>query len=234
MQPGPRQSDRTVVREPTWAWVLVWAGFPLLGAAAGWLLVAVADRVSDLRWAPLMGLFRLLDRFAGTPVTIGAIALGAVAGLLLALAGHREKLTVSVDPTGVELVRDGTRRQVERAGVAAVFLDGAQLVGQDAAGRELFREKSDLAGADLAAAFTGHGYPWRDGDPHADDFRLWVEDLPDLPPGADPLLRARARALGRGGREDDAAELRRELGRIGVVVRDERRKQYIRVLPATD
>ena len=50
---------------------------------------------------------------------------------------------------------------------------------------------------------------------------------PDLPPGADPLLRARAKVLGK---RDEAAELRAELARIGLVVRDERKRQYVRTL----
>lgn len=229
MPPGQPASAGTVVREPTWVWVLIWVGFPLLGAAAGWLLVAVAGWVSDLRWAPMRGPFKALDRFESTPVTIGAVVVGTVVGLLLALSAYGEKLTVNVDPTGFELLRDGKTRRVQRADVAAVFLDGKQLVAQDARGRELMRERSDLATTQLAAAFGAHGHPWRDGDPHADDFRLWVEGLPELPPGADPLLRARTRAMAGSG-NDEATELRSELARIGVVVRDERKRQYVRLL----
>ncbi len=81
----------------------------------------------------------------------------------------------------------------------------------------------------LQAAFVTHGYTWLAGDPHADEYRLWVEDTPDLPPGADALLGARARALGKGGDgKDDAAELRAELAKIGVVVREEKKRQYWR------
>jgi len=56
-----------------------------------------------------------------------------------------------------------------------------------------------------------------------------VEDLPGLPEGAGALLRARAQALEK--RKDrEVAELRRELGRLGVVVRDEKRRQYWRTI----
>lgn len=215
----------TVVREPTWVWVLVWSVFPLLGAAAGWLVVSVSGWAADLRWLPFRGVFRLLDRYAGAPVTVGAVAAGAVVGLGFAYAGHRDKLTVTVDGGGVDLRRDGRDRRVDRAAVAAAFADGKHLVLQDAGDGELAREKSDLPPAALAAAFRAHGYPWRDADPHAADFRLWVEGLPDLPPGADPLLRARARVLGK---REEAAELRSELARIGVLVRDEKKRQYVR------
>lgn len=228
MQPGPQPPAGAVVREPTWVWVLVWTGFPLVGGVVGWLLVRVADRAADARWVPFKGLFRLIDRHSGAPLTIGAIAVGAILGLLLALTAQGEKLTVTVDREGVDLIRDGRTRRVARADADAVLLDGKQLVVLDATGRELARDKSDLDRRRLADAFTANGWPWRDSDPYAGDFRRWVEGLPDLPPGADPLLRARSRVLGRNA--DDAAELRSELARIGIVVRDERRHQYIRTL----
>jgi hypothetical protein len=72
--------------------------------------------------------------------------------------------------------------------------------------------------------------PAWDADPHAADFRLRVEGLPDLPPGADPLLRGRAEVLGE---PDEAAELRSELARIGLVVRDDEMRQYVRTRRGT-
>ena len=224
MQPG----TVTEVREPGWVWTLVWTAFPALGAAAGWLVVRLSDWAADQRWVPLRGLFRLVDRHASPAVTVATIAAGAVVGLVLAYLGHLEKVAVTVTDDAVEVRRADRGRRVERASVGAAFVDGKHLVVQDAAGAELVREKTDLPAAGLAAAFTAHGYPWREADPHAGDFRLWVEGLPDLPPGADPLLRARAKVLGK---RDEADELRGELARIGVVVRDERKRQYVRVRP---
>ena len=219
------EPTRTVVREPRWVWALVWGAFPLLGAAAGWVLASVSGWAVEERWLPFRGIFRLLDRWASTPVTVATVVAGAAVGLAFAYAGHREKVTVTVDRGGVELHRDGRTERVDRAAVAAVFGDGKHLVLQDAGGDELARETSDLAPAALAAAFREHGYPWRDADPYAADFRLWVEGLPDLPPGADPLLRARAEVLDK---RDEAAELRAELARLGLVVRDHKKRQYVR------
>lgn len=224
MQPG----TATDVREPGWVWGLVWTAFPALGAGAGWLLVRISGWVADERWVPFRGVFRLLDRYASPPVTVATVAAGAVAGLVLAYLGHQDKVAVTVADDGVEVRRGDRTQRVERGRVAAAFTDGKQLVLQDAAGAELVREKTDLPAAELAAAFGGRGYPWREADPYAGDFRLWVEGLPDLPPGADPLLRARAKVLGK---RDEAAELRGELARIGLVVRDERKRQYVRVRP---
>jgi cysteinyl-tRNA synthetase len=49
-----------------------------------------------------------------------------------------------------------------------------------------------------------------------------VPGVDGLPPGADALLTAREK------NSDDADELRAELARLGVVVRDEKGKQYWR------
>jgi hypothetical protein len=55
--------------------------------------------------------------------------------------------------------------------------------------------------------------------------------MPGLPEGANALLNARTRALAKK-QKDDEAELRREVGTLGVVVRDEGTRQYWRRAPS--
>ncbi|WNM40845.1 hypothetical protein RMN56_05720 [Micromonospora halotolerans] len=210
--------------------VLMWAGFPLLGAGLGAALTAASGWVADLPWFPFQGWFALLHRWPAErsyPVGAGVLAL---AGLVLALLGTRERLTVTVGRASVRLHRDGHGRDVARAGVTGVFHDGKALVLLDADGGELAREPSDLSAERLRAAFTGQGWPWVEQDPYGTAYRRWVEGLPGLPPGADALLRARQRAID-AGRAGEAGELRDELARLGVVVRDERKRQYWRLVP---
>lgn len=212
----------------------MWTGFPLLGAGAGWLLKSLASWVASLPWAPLQGPFELADRliasFGEPQSTIGALAIGAVAGLVLAFNAEQESLTVVVSHDLVTMKRGESARRIERTSVSAVFLDGKQLVVLGHETEELAREASDLEAERLQAAFLAHGFPWlAGGDPYKDEYRLWVEDTPDLPAGADPLLKARARALGKGDKgKEDAAELRAELARVGIVVREEKKRQYWR------
>ncbi|MGB2567614.1 YqeB family protein [Micromonospora citrea] len=207
--------------------VVMWGGFPLLGAGLGAALTAGSGWLADLAWVPFQGWFALLSGLPEAQAYAGGTGVPALAGLLVAYVGTRERLTVTVGRTGVRLHRDGHGRDVDRAGVDAVFLDGKALVLLDADGAELAREKSDLTRDRLRAAFTGHGWPWVEQDPHREAYRRWVAGLPGLPPGGDALLRARQRALDadRGG---EARELRAELARLGVVVRDEGRRQYWR------
>ncbi|WP_238450303.1 hypothetical protein [Micromonospora sp. 4G55] len=174
--------------------VLMWAGFPLLGAGLGAALTVVSGWLADLPWVPFQGWFELLAGLPERPALAGGTALPALAGLLVAYVGTRERLTVTVDRTAVRLHRDGHARDVARASVGTVFVDGRALVLLDSDGAELAREKSDLSGDRLRAAFTAQGWPWQEADPHRDAYRRWVEGLPGLPAGADALLRARQRA----------------------------------------
>lgn len=70
---------------------------------------------------------------------------------------------------------------------------------------------------------------WADADPHLAEFRRWVPGTPGLPEGANALFKAREKALKKQGDAEDARELRKELARLGVVVRDEDRRQCWRL-----
>lgn len=219
----------TVVTDPPPIRVLLWTALPALGLAAGWLLPRV------LAWAtsrpglpPLPGPLRLLAELPEPYVTVGTMLAGAAAGLALAHRAAAESLVLTVTDRHVLLRRENTVQEARRADVAAVFLDRDRLVLLDHDGRELAAAPCEAYHTRVARAFTDHGYPWRpDGDPYDSRYRRWVPDAAGLPTGADALFKARARALARGDHAD-AADLRAELARLGVVVRDRDRRQYWR------
>jgi hypothetical protein len=208
---------------------LVWTGFPLLGAGAGWLLRWLAGWATSLPWVPFQGPLELVASVPDPQATIGSLALGVVGGLVVAALAEQDYVRVAVDDEQVTIARGRSSRRVPRASIAAVFLDSKQLVLLGQATDELAREGGDLPDAErLQAAFAARGYPWvPGGDPHREEYRRWVEDLAELPAGVDALFRARARALDRNDKED-AAQLRAELGRLGIVVRDEGKRQFWR------
>ncbi|MFI6233459.1 hypothetical protein ACIBD9_07865 [Micromonospora sp. NPDC050784] len=219
---------RTVVTGGPLELAVLWVGFPLLGAGAGWLLAAATGWLARLPWVPFGDLIEWLDRLPEPQATAGTIAVGVVAALVIAGIGTAERLIVTVDAAQVQLRRSDENRTVARADTRVVFVADKHLVLLDADDAELVRESTDLPATKLAAAFREHGWGWADDDPHRSAYRLWVPDLPGLPAGADALLRARERAIQRD-RRDDARELRRELGQIGVVLRDEGKRQYWRL-----
>jgi hypothetical protein len=199
----------------------------LIGAALGGGLWALVDWLLGLPWIPFRGPLALVNSIpdqVALPVLIG---LGVVAGVLFGLYALHDELFLTVDDYEVRFRRGGADRRLPRTAVHAVFLEGKDVVLLGDDGNELARERTDRPAAKVAAAFTGHGYSWRDGDPRAGDFRLWTATAQGLPPGAGALLSVRARAL-KDHRTADAADLRAELADLGVVVRDEGGKQYWR------
>lgn len=222
------EPDETVVADPGWVWVLLWLTVPLIGGGLGWLLKLAVGWITSLPVAPLPGWVRLLGDLPEPWATSGAVGLGVLAGLAFCLHAQGESLAVRIGTRRVVLARGEVTTELTRDQVGAVFLDGKQLVLLGRAGDELAREASDLDGRALEAAFLGRGYPWcGDGDPHRDTYRRWVPGLPELPAGTDVLFQARERALAKGD-DADAADLRAELSRLGIVVRDEKPRQYWR------
>ncbi|MGD9484791.1 hypothetical protein WDH52_16275 [Streptomyces sp. TRM70308] len=218
--------DTTVVAQPPW----LTPAFTAVGAAGGWLVRLLAQWLVGLPWAPLQGPAELLTSVPEPWLTVGTVVAGALLGLGLGFVAHHESLRVAVSGDGVRLTLKGESEDFPREAVGGVFRDGERLVLLDRDGGELAREECDLAADRLATAFTAHGYPWTEGDPHAAEFRRWVPESPGLPEGADALLKARERAL-KAKDGADTRELRRELARLGVVVREERHRQYWRTAP---
>jgi hypothetical protein len=216
--------DDTIVATPAWARAAVWTGLPAAGAGVGWLVHQLPGWLLRIPLMPMRGPLRLVDRLGEPEATIGALVLGAVAGLVLAGLVDRESLTVRLSRTEVTLTRPGTTRTVPRGAVAVAYRDGDQLVLLGRSGQELAREPSHLSAGRLAPAF---GAAWSAGDPYAGSYRRWVPDLPDVPAEAAALFAARQRALDRGD-GDDARDLRDELGRLGFVLRDEKKRQHFR------
>jgi hypothetical protein len=220
----------TVVSDPAWAVGLMWLGLPLAGAGVGWLLQAVAGWLAELEWIPFQGPIELLASVADNEplATIVSLAAGAVVGLGLAFMGALETLSVRITDGEVTLTRGDITHKVSRNAVRAVFVDGKQLVLLGREAEELAREGFDLGADRLRDGFLAHGYPWAAaGDPYREEFRRWVPEDPELPGSAGALLKARAKALEKGDKTD-IAELRTELAKLGVVVREEAKRQYWR------
>ncbi|ASU78893.1 hypothetical protein CDG81_12070 [Actinopolyspora erythraea] len=230
-EPSRNQSaEPTVVAEPPWTYPAAGVAFTVLGAGLGWGVRLLADWLVGLPWAPMRGPAELVDSLPEPWVTIGLVVLGALAGITLAVHAYHDSLTVTVAADRVALNRRGTSREWPAERVDVACRDGKQFVLLDDDAVELAREKYDFRTEDLAAAFRAHGYRWADEDPYREEFRRWVPDTPGLPEGADALLKARAKALRHNHDSgDEARELRDELARLGVVVRDTDRKQYWRL-----
>jgi hypothetical protein len=151
----------TVVAPASGERALVWVGFPLIGAGAGWLLKSLAGWATSLPWVPFQGRWSWSHRFPTPRPSSGALPWVSSGGLVVALLAEQDYVRVTVDDEEVTLARGGSSRHVRRASIGAVFLDGKQLVVLGHATEELAREGGDLADAErLQAAFAARGYPW--------------------------------------------------------------------------
>lgn len=223
------RDDRIVVADPAWVGPAFLTVLPLVGAALGWGLTLIAEWLTGLDWIPFRG---PLEAFTGLPEPgqrIAGVALGLAAGLLLALWAVHDLLTVTVGRDRLGLKRGDYDRTLQRADTAGVFVDDKQLVVLGHRRQELARVPFDLDRDRLAAALRRHGYAWLpDGDPYAAEFRRWVPGADGLPAGADAVLKARRHAVEKSD-EKDLRELRDDLADLGVVVRDQDKKQYWRL-----
>ncbi|MCX4733719.1 hypothetical protein [Streptomyces sp. NBC_01363] len=213
--------------------ILVAAGFPLQGALAGWLLKLLANRAASWPWIPWQGPVDLINSAPEPTVTIASLLIGALAGGVLVLLAEHGYVTVTIEHDQVTTARGDSSQSVPRSAVDAVFAEGKRLVVLGRRGEELAVESKN-EGADLpsieqlAEGFQAHGYPWLPaGDPYRDAYKRWVEDMPGLPAGGNALLKARAEALEKED-EKNIAGLRKELTKLGVVVRDTDKRQWWR------
>ncbi len=224
---------KTVIGHSLTDKVLLYGALPLAGVVLGFFLPRIADWLAGLRWVPRQRMFEVLATWDALWVGLGGMAVGLLGGLLLGAIALADTLKVTITDESVEFLKNEKTVTVPRHKVATAFLDGKEIVLLDSTTRELAREKHDQLKSEahkIPQAFRQHGYPWTDnGDPHADRFRRWVEDEPELPPGANAVLKARAKGFDDGDKgKADLRELRDEVAKLGYTVKDKDKKQYWR------
>ncbi|WP_246039760.1 YqeB family protein [Glycomyces buryatensis] len=222
------EPDQTTVTDPKWVAKLLLVGVPVVGALVGWGLVFAVAWIVGLPWFPFQGPMELFNRLPDAVRPLVGIGLGAAVGLALAFFALNELITVIVDSKRIETKRGEDVQTAEAVAVESVFVANKRMVALGHQGEELIRVEFDLERDELAKALRRHGYTWLEGgDPFESEYRLWVPDAEGLPAGANPVFKARQIAI-ENSKNDDAAELREELAKLGVVVRDKDKKQYWR------
>lgn len=225
--------ERTVIGHSTGDKVVLFGGLPLVGLVLGFFLPRIADWATGREWVPFQGPLKLVAAWDGWWVVAICVAIGVIAGVLLAGMALDDTLKVTITNQSVEFLKNQKTVTVPREKVAVAFLDGKEIVLQDPSSRELAREKHDQLKSEakqIPGAFRTHGYPWSDaGDPHESEFRRWVEDEPDLPPAVNAVLKVRSKAFDQGDKgKADLRELRAEITNLGYTVKDKDKKQYWR------
>lgn len=213
--------DENSVKTPTWERILAWTVPTAVGGGIGHLLHLLPTWGLRLPFAP----FSLAERLPAPWSGVVVVAIGAVFGLVVGYLINKEALTVRLSATDVVLARPGVVRTISREDVHIAYPDGDKLVLLGPVGEELAREPAIvLRKPQLAELF---GEVWRESDPYAHSYLRWSHDKTDVPVESAMLFAARQRALDKKD-GDEARALRAELGRMGFVVRDEKRQQHFR------
>ncbi|WP_062106045.1 YqeB family protein [Bacillus niameyensis] len=225
----PFQHDqKTVVGYSNSTGILLYGGFGIVGLILGYFLPRIATWAISLPWFPFEGLIKLINTFNGFWLQVTLPVLGLIAGLILAAMTISELLIVTITNEEVSLKRGEDIQTIALKDIAMVFLDGKELVILGKSGYELARELTDESAKKIVNVFKDYDYPWSsDGDPFKDDYRRWVLDTPDISPAANALLKAREIALQKK-EKNDIKDLRKELAKVGYIVRDEETRQYFR------
>ena len=207
--------------------VLVLIGFPLIGALVGWVIQPIARWASDVDPIPFGRVTEAIASWHSVWATIVPIAVGVAAGLAFALYVLHDAASVVIGARTLKLTRGDKSATFDRDEIDAIFVDAKQLVLLDQRTAELARESFDSHADRLAAELRQRRYPWFDGDPYAASYRRWLDGAPELSYSEHFVLRTREKAL-ENDDKDDLADLRRELTRLGLVIRDEGHRQYWR------
>ncbi len=200
---------------------------PILGALLGWFLPTIAEWATKLPFIPFDQLIEWIAALDSYWVSLIAMLVGLLAGIFFTLYAFSESLKVSISDQEVQLSSKEKVRTILRKDISAIFVEDKQLVLLGTDGVELYRGQLDSKKGLTAEAFKQHRYPWVEQDPFENQYFRWVVDHPDFSRHVNTLLYARERAL-KNDKQEEATALRKDLINLGVVVRDEDKRQYVR------
>jgi hypothetical protein len=228
--PSGEADGRTVVEAPLADRIFLFVGIPAVVVILGLSLPPLARWALDWETAlPIRPVFRLVGAIDRPWEIVVNLAIWLVLAFALAFAAMTDSMKLAVTDATIEVDKANRKRTVSRADVAAVFLDGKNLVVLDRESHQLIRDVHTASRSTLADAFRQHGYPWQDEDPYAPLYRSWTAATSDLPPAVNDVLAAREAALKKKAHKE-AQDLSNAVEKLGYVVRDEGTRQFTRPL----
>lgn len=229
-------ADTIVLQRQGWLNVVFFAGFPILGAGLGCLLSFVPgwltrlpDWVDNLPMIPGHEQFAMLDGLSGPWLTGILIAVGALAGIVLAA------MTLTV-PTW-EISRDSLTITHNNQTLLDVPLHHIHSLHPEGQSGEIIvlgtntgilaRAEVEPNIAELKEAAVRFGLTWHDSDPFESNYVRWLDGDPELSDRVNAILRTRLQAVEKGD-EEDGAQLSEALEAEGIVVRNRGGRQQWR------
>lgn len=219
--------------------IIMYVVFSAGGMIAGYFFTRIINWLMELEWFTkwvadpikfefIMKLIEKIQGFTGDWSNIILSVFGFLCGLFLVHWMIEKSILMTITDTAVNVKKGSLNIEIPRKDIQHVFLDNGEIVILDFSGHELFREPHDSSKGKVERAFKNHHYPWKnEGDPYKDHYFLWSEDSPDLSIPESALLKARETAIEHDD-EKEMKDLKRELAKLNIVVRDEDGFQYWR------
>jgi uncharacterized membrane protein YgaE (UPF0421/DUF939 family) len=206
---------------------------PIFGALLGWFIPGIADWAIKIPFIPLEGMLEWIAALESQWVSVIAAIIGVLAGIFFVFYAFSETLKITITDEEVKLNIKDKVNNLRKKDISAIYTEGKDLVFLNIAGNELFRGQPESKKELISEAFRQYRYPWKKMDPFKNQYQRWVDDHPDFPPHVNALLSAREQALKKEETEE-AKVLRKDLTDHGVVIRDEDKRQYIRIARGED
>ena len=205
----------------------------ILGAVIGWFIPVIAEWILKLPIVPMEKLIIMISSLNHFWVSIVATIIGVIVGLIFSMIVFSETLKVIISDHQVKLVIEDVEKVIEKKEISAIYMENKNLIVLGQSANELYRELSEFKMEVAREAFLYHSYPWKEEDPFASQYKRWVLDHPDFPADINALLNARAGALKEDNKEE-AKHLREDLAKVGIVIRGDKKAQYVRIIDVAD
>lgn len=208
--------------------VIILLFFIVIFGLSGWFIPVIANALLNFEIIPYIKIVEFIASFEHTKTSIIATIIGVIIAVIFAIAIIVESLKVTITPQNIMLTVKDKTETIDKKEISAIFMDKRELVILGPHSNELYREEFDVKKAKVKEAFQYYRYPWYDEDPYIDEYERWVKDHPDFPEKINALLKARQVAL-EDDETDEAKQLRRDLAKLGVVIKDKKKAQYVRM-----
>ncbi|PEE39676.1 YqeB family protein [Bacillus pseudomycoides] len=201
----------------------------VLGGLIGWFIPTIADWILKLPVVPMEKLILLITSFNNLWVSIVATVLGIIVGVLLTFIIFDESLEVTLSNNSLQLKLGDNIETIEKKDISVIYMENKQLIILGQNSEELYREVFETRKETVRQTLLNYQYPWKEKDPFYSHYQRWVLGHPDFPEKINALLYAREFAL-KENKKENAKYLRKDLAKLGVVIRDERNGQYARLI----
>lgn len=221
--------DKTIIGLTTKDKVIFIVFAMVIGAVAGAFIKILAKWAAKVPFIPFTSILERISEWDASYAPIVGVIIGMLAGVVLSIYAFNETLHVIVRDDEMTFTFQGKDKAIPSSKIGTIYMENKILVVLDRKGKELYRGKPEAKRFKVADALRHHDYPWEEQDPYANQYQRWVPEHPDFPDRVNVLLKEREKAL-KDDDEDEAEALRKDLTANSVVIKDEKKRQYVRIV----